>query len=163
MWGNEGIRQIAEALPAEVRDHTTSFVPLPEWVPVDDLIAWHVAVRNGPGRDDAVFKQHIHLTVDQGFGRVKRLLLSMATPHTLAPRAAALWRDEYSSGQLEAQPIDKHSVMLTLTDHPYVHHALMRSVISEAYRYVISLTSAKIVKAETLSKPDALVVRMRWT
>jgi hypothetical protein len=163
MWGSEGVQRIAEALPSEVRERTASFLPLPEWLPVDDLIAWHMAVKEGPGQDEALFKQHVHVTVDQGFGKVKRLLLSIATPHTLAPRAAALWRDEYSSGRLEARPIDKRCVTLTLSDHPFVHHPLMRPVIAEAYRYIVSLTSAKIVTAELLSKSDELTVRMRWT
>jgi hypothetical protein len=163
MWPGEGLQQIVAALPAEVRERTAGLQPLPEWLPVEDLIAWHVAVKGGPGQDDTAFKQHVHATIDQGFGKVKRLLLSLATPHTLAPRAAALWRDEYSSGHLRAHAIDKRCVALTLRDHPYVHHPLMRSVISEAYRYIVSLTSARIVTAEIAGRTDELTIRMRWT
>lgn len=162
MWGVEGVRTVAAALPDDVRDRTAGLTPLPEWVPVDDLIAWHVALRGSLGRDDTMFTRHIHKTVDQGFGKVKRLLLSMATPHTLAPRAAALWRDEYSTGRLTAKSIDDHTVSLTLRDHPYVHHALMGSVISEAYRYIVSMTTAKVVRAQTIVRNDELTVRMQW-
>jgi hypothetical protein len=162
MWGSDGVRKVVEALPPDVRERTAGMLPLPEWVLVDDLIAWHVALKGGLGRDDAMFQKHVHKTVDQGFGKVKRLLLSMATPHTLAPRAAALWRDEYSTGRLTAMSIDKQSVSLTLRDHPYVHHALMQTVITEVYRYIVSLTSAKIVTAQTIARNDELTVRMQW-
>jgi hypothetical protein len=87
----------------------------------------------------------------------------MATPHSLAPRAAALWRDEYSTGRLTARSIDKRCVTLTLRDHAYVSHPLMQSVITEVYRYVVSLTSAKLVTAETIIDANELTVRMHWT
>jgi hypothetical protein len=64
---------------------------------------------------------------------------------------------------LTAATIDKRCVTLTLRDHPYVHHGLMRMVISEAYRYIVSLTSAKIVTAETIQESNELTVRMHWT
>lgn len=163
MWGNDGCRKVIEALPEDVRERTAGVAPMPEWVLVDDLIAWHVAVRAGLGRDDATFTRHAHKTVDQGFGKVKRLLLRMATPHTLAPRAAALWRDEYSSGRLTARTIDEHCVTLTLRDHPYVRHALMQSVITEAYRYIVNLTTAKIVSADSIVESNELTVRIHWT
>lgn len=162
MWGADGVRTVAEALPADVRERTHGLAPLSEWLLVDDLIAWHVALRDGLGRDDAMFTRHVHKTIDQGFGKVKRLLLSMATPHTLAPRAAALWRDEYSTGRLTAKSIDDRTVTLTLSEHPYVHHALMGSVISEAYRYIVSMTAAKVVTAQTMVRNDELTVRMQW-
>jgi hypothetical protein len=163
MFGNDGCRKIIEALPEEVRERTASVAPMPEWVLVDDLIAWHVAVRTDLGRDNATFTRHVHKTVDQGFGKVKRMLLRMATPHTLAPRAAALWRDEYSSGRLTARTIDERCVTLTLRDHPYVRHPLMQSVITEAYRYIVSLTAAETVTAESTVESNELTVRMHWT
>ena len=80
MWGQSGRDAVAALLPPEVRERTASMRPLPDWIPLDDLIAWHVAVWNGPANhDEAVFTEHIRKTVDQGFGRVKRVLLSMAT------------------------------------------------------------------------------------
>ena len=103
LWGPAGYSRICEDLPADVRERTAGIRPLPKWNAVDDLIAWHHAVWSGPaGRDETVMRQHIHATVDQGFGRVKRFLLSMSTPRSLAPRVAALWREEYSTGRLEA-------------------------------------------------------------
>jgi hypothetical protein len=164
MWGPNGYKAVAELLPTDVRERTASMRPLPDWIPLDDLIAWHVAVWNGPAkRNEAVFIEHVHKTVDQGFGRVKRLLLSMATPRSLAPRVVALWSDEYSTGRLEAGSIENDSVTLTLRNHPYVQHALMRTVIAEVYRYVVSLTRVKSVSAVHAVRDAALVVVLRWT
>jgi hypothetical protein len=164
MWGASGYQAVANLLPPDVRERTASMLPLPDWIPLDDLIAWHMAVWNGPAkRNEAVFFEHVHKTVDQGFGRVKRLLLSVATPRTLAPRVVALWSDEYSTGRLEAGTIENDSVTLTLRNHPYVQHALMRTVIAEVYRYVVSLTRVESVTAVHAVRDAALVVVLRWT
>jgi hypothetical protein len=164
MWGKTGLKAIADALPQDVRDRTASLRPLDDWIPLDDLIAWHVAVWNGPAkRNEAIFIEHVHRTLDQGFGRVKRLLLSMATPHSLAPRVVNLWSDEYSTGRLEAVDLTKQSVTLILHDHAYVQHALMRTVIAEVYRYVLTLTRVKSVTVVHAVRNGALVVVLRWT
>lgn len=164
MWGESGYQSLCDDLPADVRERTAGMRPLPDWIALDDLIAWHVAVWNGPAkRDEAIMTRHIHATVDQGFGRVKRLLLSVATPHTLAPRVVALWRDEYSTGRLEASAIEARSVHLTLHDHPYVDLPLMRFVIAEVFRYVLGLTHAKNVTAVHAVRESSLVVVLRWT
>ena len=164
MWGADGYQSILELLPPEVRERTASMRPLPDWVPLDDLIAWHLAVWNGPAkRNEAVFTEHVRKTVDQGFGRVKRLLLSMATPQTLAPRVVALWGDEYSTGRLEAGSLEKGCITLTLHEHPYVHNPLMRTVISEVFRYVVSLTNVDSVSSVHTVRDGALVVVLRWT
>jgi hypothetical protein len=163
MWGQAGYASIRDALPDDVRDRTASMRPLPDWLPLDDLIAWHAAVYNGPARrSEAIFTEHIHRTVDQGFGKVKRLLLGMATPATLAPRVVQLWGDEYSTGYLEASALETRTVTLTLHEHPYVQHALMRTVIAEVYRYVLSLTKARDVTAVHAMRNATLVVVLRW-
>lgn len=163
MWGDSGYRSVSDALPPDVRERTAGMRPLPDWIPLGDLIAWHVAVWDGPARrDEAVMIRHIHATVDLGFGRVKRLLLSLATPHTLAPRVVALWSDEYSTGRLETSELEEKSIHLTLRDHAYVDVPLMRFVIAEVYRYVLSLTSAKNVTSVYAVRDGALVVILRW-
>lgn len=160
----DGVQSIAGELPADVRERTAGLRPLPDWIPLEDLIAWHVAVWNGPAkRDEKVMMDHARRTVDQGFGRVKRLLISMATAQTLAPRVAALWNDEYSTGILEATLLEPNSATLVLRDHPYVHHPLMRDVIAEVFRYVLSMSRTKNVCAVHTVREERLVVVLRWT
>jgi hypothetical protein len=163
MWGPKGYEAIRNALPPEVSDRTAGMRPLADWIPLDDLIAWHEAVWNGPARrDEQIMTQHIHATIDHGFGRVKRVLLSMSTPHTLAPRVAALWRDEYSSGRLVASSLEDRSVQLTLSDHPYVEIPLMRYVIAEVFLYVVGMTRVENVRASHAVRDSSLTVVLRW-
>jgi hypothetical protein len=163
LWGRAGYERICEALPADVRERTAGLRPLVKWIPVDDLIAWHRAVWNGPAaHDEKVMIQHTHATVDRGFGRVKKFFLNMATPRTLAPRVAALWRDEYSTGRLEATFVDDQAVQLKLSGHPFVDDPLMRFVISEVFRYVLSMTRVKRVSGSHAVLASSLVVFLGW-
>jgi len=92
MWGKTGYESLCRDLPADVRDRTAGMRPLPDWNALEDLIAWHVAVWNGPAkRDEQIMAKLIDGSVDHGFGYVKRFLLSVSTPQSLAPRVVALW------------------------------------------------------------------------
>jgi hypothetical protein len=163
MWGPEGLESVRRGLRRDVRERTAGMLPLPDWLPVDDLIDWHMAVWNGPAdHSEALFMRHVRMTVDQGFGRVKRFLLSVSTPRTIAPRVSALWRDEYSTGQLEVSRIEDRNVELSLIGHPYVEIPLMQSVIAEVYRHVVSLTQVRDVTGVHAVREGKLVVVVRW-
>ncbi|MDB4988981.1 MAG: hypothetical protein JWN04_4159 [Myxococcaceae bacterium] len=163
MWGVPGMDAITRELPADTRERTAGLRPMAEWLPLEDLIAWHVVVWNGPAkRDEAIMRQHAHLTVDQGFGRVKRFVIGALTPESLATRVVALWGDEYSTGRLEARSVEPYRITLALTDHAYVEHPLMRSVIAEVYRYVLSMTRARNVTVVHARRDASLIVTLRW-
>jgi len=163
LWGEAGMSAISRELPADVRDRTAGILPLPDWIPLEDLIAWHMAVWNGPAkREEVLMTRHARLTVDHGFGRVKRLLIGALTPRALAARVATLWRDEYSTGRLEIRALNERSVQLALTDHAYVEIPLMRMIIAEVYRYVLSMTRAKNVTVSHFVRDGALLVNLRW-
>jgi hypothetical protein len=163
VWGEPGLQAIRRGLPPEVHERTAGPQPLPKWIEVADLVAWHHAVWNGPaGHDEKVMTRHARATVDQGFGRVKRFLLGIATPHTLAPRVAALWQEEYSSGRLTSTRLEERGVQLTLEDHPYVGDPLMRMVMAEVFRYIVSLTRARGVRVTYGLRGAALVVALHW-
>jgi hypothetical protein len=163
MWGKEGYQQVCDRLPGDVRERTAGMRPLLKWNAVGDLIAWHHAVWDGPARrDEKIMTEHIHATLDQGFGRVKRFLLSLSTPRTLAPRVASLWREEYSTGQLAATFPEEQVVELTLTDHPFVEDPLMRFVMCEVFRYVIGMTRVTRVSASYGLRRSSLAVVLSW-
>jgi hypothetical protein len=162
-WGELGIAAISGALSEDIRERTAGLRPLPEWIPLDDLIAWHIAAWNGPAKqDEVVMARHARLTVDLGFGRVKRVVIAALTPHALAARVGPLWRSEYSTGELHTVALDDHSVRLTLRDHKYVDVPVMRLVISEAYRQVLSMTRARNVSVSYNVNDRALNVLLRW-
>lgn len=163
MWGTAGLQAIRDALPDDVRERTAGLLPLPEWLQLGDLIAWHMTVWGGLAeRNNLVMARHARLTVDQGFGRVKRFVVSALTPQGLANRVAALWRDEYSSGRLSVQSIDAHCVVLELANHGYVQNPLMRFIIAEVYRYVLSMTRARNIAESHRVEGAALVVKLTW-
>lgn len=163
MWGNDGCRALAEALPPQVRERTAGLLPLADWLPLGDLIAWHNAVWDGPvKRDKLLMKEHARVVIDQGFGRVKRFVLSMATPHALIPRVTAMWQEEYSTGTLTAESEGPDSVTLCLREHPYVDNPLMRFVIAEALRHVVSLTKVENVTETHSVRERSLLIAMRW-
>jgi hypothetical protein len=163
LWGSAGIEQICSDLPDPVRERTAGLRPLPEWIPLEDLVAWHLAAWRGPAkRDEPTMTQHARLTVDQGFGRVKRFVISLLTPEALAARVVPLWRDEYSTGRLETVSVDARSVQLALSDHAYVEIPLMRYIISEAYRYILSMTRAQNVTVTHALRDASLLVTLRW-
>lgn len=162
-WGPSGLAAIVQALPADVRERTVGAPPLTEWIRLDDAIAWYNAVWNGPAkRDEAVMKEHMRRTVDQGFGRVRRFFLGIATPQTLASRAAALWREEYSTGNLSVNYSEERSLTLTLRDHEIVNDPLMRSLLAEVFRHICSLTRIKNVTAVHTVRDGSLIVVLRW-
>jgi hypothetical protein len=163
MWGKAGIEQICKELPDDVRDRTAGLQPLPAWIPLEDLIAWHIAVWNGPAKhDEPTMTRHARLTVDQGFGRVKRVVIAALSPQLLAARVAALWRDEYSTGQLEALAVDENCVQLRLRQHAYVDIPLMRYIISEVYRHVLGMTRARNVTVMHTVRDSELIVSLHW-
>jgi hypothetical protein len=163
MWGALGITAICQELPDDVRERTAGLLPLPEWIPLGDLVAWHMAVWTGPAkRDEPTMTRHARLTVDQGFGRVKRFVISVLSPEVLASRVVALWRDEYSTGRLETLSVSEGCVQLALTDHAYTEIPLMRYIIAEVYRYVLSMTRANHVTSSHALRNGALVVTLRW-
>jgi len=163
MWSKAGSDEVARALPQEVRERTAGFVPLPEWLPQGDLIAWHIAVWEGPARQNwESMAQFARLTIDQGFGRVRQLMISALTPAMLAQRVGPLWQEEYTTGTLETLRIDARTVQLKLSDHAYVDIPLMRNVISEAYRHILSMTRARNVRVSHEVRGRALLVSLRW-
>jgi hypothetical protein len=163
LWGKEGSEAVARALPQDVRERTAGIVPLAEWLPLGDLIAWHHVVWDGPARNDWKLMSHFaRVTIDQGFGRVYRMMIGALTPQLLAPRVAKLWRDEYTAGKLEALTIEANQVKLRLSEHAYVGLPLMCDVISEAYRHVLSMARARNVRVANEARGGALFVTLRW-
>ena len=68
-------------------------------------MAWQEAVFEGrPARSDDELRRYIYKVVDSGFGRVRRLLVNLVTPATLCTRAAELWHDEHTHGEISAEP-----------------------------------------------------------
>lgn len=163
LWGDDGLREIAERLPPDARGALIdSAIINDKWLPERYVMAWQEAVWEGPARTrDAAFLRYVQRVVDAGFGRVRRLLVNLVTPATLCTRAAELWHDEHTHGEISARP-DGQLVVIKLRKHPYVMRPIARRVMAESLRYAASLTRAKQVTEAHRVENDALEVRLTW-
>ena len=110
------------------------------------------------GSDDE-FRRYVDKVVDAGFGRVRRLLVNLVTPATLCTRAADLWHDEHTHGEITATPTGR-VVVIRLREHPYVTRPIARMVMAESLAHAARLTRAKRVDELHRVDGDALEVRL---
>ena len=164
VFGPEGLDQISQALPAEVRAETIDSSITETWIPERWVMEWQRAVWQGPAAENTpLFYRFVDSMVAQGFGRVRRVLVKLATPSLMCERAAELWRDEHTHGVLTAQ-VSKHAAQLRLSEHPYCTSKLAAMVMSESMRYAGSLSArAGDVTTSYGLAPGALVVDLHWT
>jgi hypothetical protein len=165
LWGAKGLSAVSARLSAAVRNDTLDGVVVSsEWVPEGHVIAWYDALWSGPcERRTDLFNLVIDRMLDLGFGRVRRVFLSMASPATIFTRAPSLWRYDHTHGQLtvEAGPA---VARLCLSNHPYIDSPLSCLAVAEVYRYCTALTRVKSVTATHFREPDgSLIVRLRYT
>lgn len=164
LYGDDGLRQIAAGLPADVRAALIdSAIITDAWLPERFVMAWQEAVFAGPARgSEDAFRRYVHKVVDAGFGRVRRLLVNLVTPATLCTRAAELWLDEHTHGDISAEP-SGHVVVIRLRNHPYVTRPIARLVMAESLRHAASLTRVKRVDEVHRLDGDTLEVRLTWS
>jgi hypothetical protein len=99
---------------------------------------------------------------DNGFGRIRKLFLGLATPMMLASRAPEFWSYDHTTGTMTAQEIDT-GVLVNISDHDYARSVACRALMTEYIRHAVSLTRARLVTAAAQSDPDILKVRVRWS
>jgi hypothetical protein len=104
-------------------------------------MAWQEAVWSGPAHASTdELRRYTERVVDAGFGRVRRLLVNLVTPATLCTRAAELWHDEHTHGEISAEPRGQ-LVIIRLSQHPYVTRPIACLVMAESLRHAASLTA----------------------
>ena len=142
MWGERGLEAIADRIDGETRRATVDPIVISgQWLPERYVMAWYEAVWEGPaGRSNADYLTFLDRMMDNGFGRVRKLFLAMATPHLLAAKAAELWRHDHSTGDLVTERTSDSSATMILRDHAYLATPLSRLSIAEICRYAVSLS-----------------------
>jgi hypothetical protein len=164
VWGAYGIAQVARALPPAVRSDTLENVVVnTQWLPETHVLAWYDALWNGPceGRREKLALA-LDRMIDFGFGRVRRVFLSMAQPSTIFERAPTFWRYDHTHGSLSVSA-GETMARVTLRDHPYTENSLSCMAVAEIYRYCCALTRVRNVTSSHYRESEgALVVRLRW-
>jgi hypothetical protein len=166
VWGVDGLRDVTSRLPEETRAATTgpAFTTL-SWYPTRYVLDWDVAKMAGPARgDEATFRRSVARSIDFGFGRIRRALLSFATPVMLAERAAELWRHDHTHGELSVDASGRREghARVTLRSHPFTETPVARMAFAEVIRHVLSLSRARNVRESHALAGDALVVSLTW-
>lgn len=163
-FGEDGLARVSAELPAEVYERTVERIVLNVgWYPERYVLAWYEALWSGPcdhARDK--FVMVLDRMMDCGFGRVRRSLLSFASPSVIFNRAPSLWRYDHTHGDLTSE-CGAGVGRVRLAHHPYTENPLSCLAIAEIYRYCVALSRAKAV-SETHYRDESgvLIVRIRW-
>jgi hypothetical protein len=166
LWGANGLAAIAAALPEAVRRQTAEVPLVPEeWLPATSAMAWFTAVwETCAARKAAEMAAFIDCQTGLGFGRVRKFFLSQATPELVIARAAKLWSDDNTGGELVTISREEGRVVAELRDHVYATTPLSRLVITELLRSVLSRCRARDVTARGLLAPDgSLRMYLTWS
>ena len=166
VWGEEGLREVIARLPEETRAATTgpAFTTL-SWYPTRYVVDWDAAKMAGPARgDEESFRRSVMRGIDLGFGRIRRALLSFATPVIIAERAAELWRHDHTHGKLSVDSSRRNEgkARVLLTGHPFTETPVARMAFAEVMRHVLSLSRARNVRESHTLEGDVLVVALTW-
>jgi hypothetical protein len=164
LWGEEGLAAVSADLPEDARRATIDSVRVAsDWVPERHAIAWFEAVWRGPAqKQQDVLVRFVDRMMDHGFGRVRRLLLSFATPAMMAAKAPGLWRHDHTHGVLETR-IEGMTLVARLRHHPYVESPLCRLAVAEVYRYALALTrTSEVTATHRLEREHELTVRLAF-
>lgn len=135
----------------------------PDWVPTEFVVTWYELVSEALGGDERRLAAITTRAVDLGFGRVRKLLLGIATPHWVLRKGEELWRGEQSAGRMTAYAVEPNHARVTLTDHPFLDSAVMRRAMVTSMAYTLTLTGAKSVTAEVAGAVgEPLVLTLTW-
>jgi hypothetical protein len=99
---------------------------------------------------------------NNGFGKLRRLFLSLATPTMLANRAPDFWAYDHTTGKMTSELVEG-GVIVTIVDHPYVESTSCRVLMTEFMRHAVSLTRVRRVTASDQGARDRLGVLVRWS
>jgi hypothetical protein len=165
MWGTSGWQSIVGALPHDTREAlvTGDLVVAVGWVPERHLVKLAEVVFAGPAQGNMdTYREFIRHVIELGFGRVRRILVQFAHPHTVLRRAPELWRHDHTHGELVVS-MDEKSAVVYVTHDVLTATSLARATCAEMFRVALGLTRARDVIAEHgLDDSGRLRVFLRW-
>jgi hypothetical protein len=163
-WGELGWAEACSRLDAEAREALLARPIAPiAWVAERHMIALADAVFAGPAaRCEHTYRAFVRNQVDMGFGRIRRFLLHLAPPERVLERAPELWRHDHTHGELLVD-VHHRQADVHLLDHDHATNEVARMTAAEIFRYVLSLTRAREVRAAYRTIGDrSLEVQLQW-
>lgn len=164
-WDEATWTDVVASLPAEVRERMfPGGLPVSVgWVPEADMMALSVALHAGPcGRAEGTYRALLRGSIDEGFGRVRKLFMNLASPSKVLARAPELWQHDHSHGELvaipsarEARVIVRHPVLLSTP--------LSCLTLAEMFRYILALTRVpEVTETHHRETAQELHIELRW-
>ena len=108
------------------------------------------------------FVAFIEKLCDNGFGRLRRMFLSLATPIMLASRAPDFWAYDHATGKMTTEEVEG-GVLVSITEHPYAESKACRSLMTEYVRHAFSLTRVKRVTASEDPERGKFGIVVQWS
>ena len=165
LWGAQGVAEVRHRLGAAARRAILDEIVLPVgWYPEEHFESLCEAVWSSLARHDVpVFETFIRRSIDHVWGRVHRMLMSLATPHLLARRAPALWRHDHTHGELAVELRERDGTV-RVRGYPYAPSSIMPRGQAESLRYILSHARVRDVRASHLvDVRGEFVVTLGWT
>ena len=132
-----------------------------EWIPLEHLAVWCEASLRDAG--PAMVRPFVDRMMRDAFGRVRRVLLQIATPHGVLRRSSELWREDFSGGRLVAYATSPNTAIATLYEHRLLDSAVLRAMVAESFCYTLRLSGAIDATEEHGGDAGApLLVRISW-
>jgi hypothetical protein len=161
-WGQGGVDDIAQRMPEPERGEVFADV-LPPWIAERAMIAMGFGIWNGPAkRSKPEYFRFLHKTTDMSFGRVRKVLMAVATPEKIVTMADELWKSDHTHGSWETH-VAPNRARMVLTGHPYADTPHGRTSLAEQIRYIVELTRARDVTASHGQiAPGTMEITLRW-
>jgi hypothetical protein len=161
-WGPGGVDEIASHMPERERGEIFAEI-LPPWVAERALIALGFGIWNGPAkRSKPEYFKFLHKQTDLSFGRVRKVLLGVASAEKIISMADELWKADHTHGSWETH-VAPNRARMRLTGHPFADTPHGRTSLAEQIRYIVQLTRVREVTASHgLVAPGAMEITLRW-
>ena len=146
-----------KGLPPQTAQQYLTALPL-SWVPIE---AAATIYKNGapvafPGNPLAI-RQLGHETATTSYTGIYRMLLRVATIPFILERAARLWRNHHTDGDITTEMGDDHSAMVTVTNYPDLLEPV-RELVAGYLTGLCILTGSKAPRVKRDDRPPT----WRW-
>ena len=164
-YGEAGWTSVVENLGADARADLLpgGLLRGAGWVAEKHMMELASAIHEGPcDGDDGSYRRLLAVTIDQGFGRIRKLFVQLASPAMLLTRAPELWKHDHSHGSLKLE--HEEGMAIITIEHPVlVSTRLGALTAAEMFRYIVTLTRVQSVTEQHVQRrANVLDITIHW-
>jgi len=165
-FGDETWRKAIDSLSAEAkRDLFPSGLPKSSgWVAERHMMELASAIFDVRDRNLHLYREFIGAVIDEGFGKIRRVLVSFASPQMLLHRAPDLWTYDHSHGRLEVEYQEKAARVSV--EHPQLLRTDLSCItMAEMFRAILCRTRAENVRERHVREQDEtrMTILLSWS